>query len=64
MFLSWFFCGNPLAGKGHLPKPGVNIPEHDAIPEKLAQLPRLKRANFSGMTQLRSVFVVSEVKNA
>jgi len=39
------------------PKPGLSNTEHDAIPEKLDE-------NLSGMTQLRSVFAFSEVKNA
>jgi hypothetical protein len=41
------------------PEPGANITVHDAIPEKLRAC-----RNCFGMTQLRSVFVVSEVKNA
>jgi hypothetical protein len=39
------------------PKPGFNLAVHDAIPAELA-------ANTVGMTQLRSAFAVSEVKNA
>jgi hypothetical protein len=39
------------------PKPGFNFTVHDAIPEQFGK-------NFSGMTQLRTVLVVSEVKNA
>jgi hypothetical protein len=39
------------------PEPGLGITEHDAIPEKF-------ELNYSGMTQLRSVFACSEVKNA
>jgi hypothetical protein len=38
-------------------KPGFAITVHDAIPEKFM-------SNFLGMTQLRTVFAVSEVKNA
>ncbi len=43
-----------------LAKPGYRNTEHDAIPEPY---PRLGLQGF-GMTQLRSVFAVSEVKNA
>jgi hypothetical protein len=39
------------------PEPGFSNTEHDAIPGKFMP-------NSSGMTQLRSVFAVSEVKNA
>jgi hypothetical protein len=39
------------------PKPGFNFTVHDAIPAPLGK-------NCAGMTQLRSVFAVSEVKNA
>jgi hypothetical protein len=39
------------------PKPGFNVAVHDAIPAALA-------SNNAGMTQLRSAFAVSEVKNA
>ena len=39
------------------PEPGLSITEHDAIPEKFG-------LNLYGMTQLRSVFACSEVKNA
>jgi len=39
------------------PEPGFGITEHDAIPEKF-------NPNLYGMTQLRSVFACSEVKNA
>jgi hypothetical protein len=53
MSLSWSIWG-VLATP---PEPGSNITEHDAIPEKFSP-------NSSGMTQLRSVFVFSEVENA
>jgi hypothetical protein len=46
--------------KATSPKPGFNITVHDAIPEKLSHC----GLNASGMTQLRTVFAVSEVKNA
>jgi hypothetical protein len=46
--------------KATSPKPGFAITVHDAIPEKLCPSGR----NLLGMTQLRSVFAVSEVKNA
>jgi hypothetical protein len=39
------------------PEPGFNITVHDAIPEKLG-------SSASGMTQLRTVYAGSEVKNA
>ena len=42
------------------PEPGDCIPEHDAIPEQLNPM----GLNGVGMTQLRSVFADSEVKNA
>jgi hypothetical protein len=42
------------------PEPGLGKPEHDAIPGKFG----LPNPKFSGMTQLRSVFTFSEVKNA
>jgi hypothetical protein len=41
------------------PKPGFHNTVHDAIPETLPF-----GGNSFGMTQLRSVFAVSEVKNA
>jgi hypothetical protein len=50
MFISWSIW-EVLATP---PEPGSNITEHDAIPEKFSP-------NSSGMTQLRSVFVFSEV---
>jgi hypothetical protein len=39
------------------PKPGFNFTVHDAIPAPLGK-------NCAGMTQLRTVLAVSEVKNA
>jgi hypothetical protein len=39
------------------PEPGLRLTEHDAIPGKF-------KSNSSGMTQLRSAFSFSEVKNA
>jgi hypothetical protein len=42
------------------PEPGLGKPEHDAIPGKFG----LPNPKVSGMTQLRSVFTFSEVKNA
>jgi hypothetical protein len=42
------------------PEPGYSLTEHDAIPEKTGPM----GSNFDGMTQLRSDFAFSEVKNA
>jgi hypothetical protein len=42
------------------PEPGYGLTENDAIPEKAGA----GAQNFSGMTQLRSVFAFSEVRNA
>jgi hypothetical protein len=46
-----------MGDAGHPARARINITEHDAIPEKFSP-------NLSGMTQLRSVFVFSEVENA
>jgi hypothetical protein len=42
------------------PEPGLGIAEHDAIPAKFGS----PNPKFPGMTQLRSAFTFSEVKNA
>jgi hypothetical protein len=56
-------CGNPLAGKGHLPSPEATIQNTMPFQGNCFAGPEWT-ANFRGMTQLRSVFAVSEVKNA
>jgi hypothetical protein len=59
MFISWSIREVQATS----PWPGVSTTEHDAIPEKVDYLIQWD-SNFSGMTQLRSVFTFSEVQSA